>query len=1042
MRLLQRLSGPFVLFVLSAALPLCLDSAYAQTTGNPLDQGLQILQGLSPDQLGSLTQGLGRGGVGGLQGNQGMPGQQALTEEQQNLMLQQQQQQMQEQQKQRAELQRLSPFLQPDDWVVVTIDYNPLPAGNPPPTSQQPNPLNPGAPAGLNQQQQNILGNLAPALSGSQSAANQVSGTSGVTSASGLGTGANNSTSNSLAAATQAATTPPPAQSVTAGGYAQLPLDCTGQPNCDTTQPMRPELTEEQKKKRDDLIDLIRSKNPYQLTHDGLLNLPGFAPIPLAGLSEQLATLRLGVEPALRDLFIRVTRLPLVKTGPAALKPFGYDLFDRAVSSFAPETNVPVPVGYVVGPGDGLEVQLYGNKNADFELMVGRDGRVNFPQLGPIGVAGQTFPNVKALLEARVERQMIGVHASVTMAETRTIRVFVLGYAKTPGSYIISGLGTITSALFAAGGVQTSGSLRNIELKRHGELVRRLDLYDMLIRGDTTDDVRLLPDDVVFIPAVGPTVSVDGEVHRPAIYETKNESTVADVVRLAGGLTPEADTAKVALTRIDPDLHRVVLQVDLSGAQGQSEAVRNGDMLRVTRLRPTIDAGVLVQGYVYTPGAYAWHEGMRLTDVLRSVDDLKPNADLHYILIRRELPPDRRITVLSADLEQALRAPGSAADMPLMARDRITVFDRQSSRDRVIQPLIEDLKLQSNIGLPEDVVRIEGSANVPGEYPYQPGMTVRDLIRAGGGLSDSAYGGTAELTRYQVANGEARRTDLIEIDLAAVLRGDPAANLQLEPFDSLSIKQVQAWDERGMITLKGEVKFPGTYSIKPGETLKSVLVRAGGLTRYAFAEGGVFTRKELKEREQKELDMLAARMQNDIAFVALQGAVANQQGAAGALSVGQQLLFQLRAAKAVGRLVINLPRLMRSPVGSQYDVVVRDGDQLIVPKFEQEVTVIGEVQSATSHLYRPGLTRNDYIALSGGETVRADNSRVYVVRADGSVVPTHGGWFRTAANVHIEPGDTVVVPLNAEHMPPLPLWQAVSQILYNVAIAVLAVHEF
>ena len=260
---------------------------------------------------------------------------------------------------------------------------------------------------------------------------------------------------------------------------------------------------------------------------------------------------------------------------------------------------------------------------------------------------------------------MIGVHASVTMGDTRTIRVFVLGDAKFSGSYTISGLGTITSALFAAGGVQPIGSLRNIELKRHGELVRRLDLYDMLIRGDTTDDARLLPDDVIFIPPIGPTVSVDGEVHRPAIYEIRNETSVADAVQLAGGLTPEADTGKLALTRIDADLHRVVLQVDLTSAAGRAETVRNGDSLRVSRLRPTLDAGVVVQGYVYTPGAFAYRDGMRLTDVLRSVDDLKPNADLHYILIRRELPPDRRIAVLSADLTAALRAPGSAADVPL-----------------------------------------------------------------------------------------------------------------------------------------------------------------------------------------------------------------------------------------------------------------------------------------------------------------------------------------------------------------------------------------
>jgi protein involved in polysaccharide export with SLBB domain len=274
-----------------------------------------------------------------------------------------------------------------------------------------------------------------------------------------------------------------------------------------------------------------------------------------------------------------------------------------------------------------------------------------------------------------------------------------------------------------------------------------------------------------------------------------------------------------------------------------------------------------------------------------------------------------------------------------------------------------------------------------------------------------------------------------------VLRGDAAANVRLQPFDELSIKEVTAWTERETINLRGQVKFPGVYSIRPGETLKSVILRAGGLTKYAFPEGSVFTRRELRDREQKELDALAVRMQNDITFVALQGAVANQSGAANALTVGQSLLSQLRAAKAVGRLVINLPHLMSSPVGSPYDVVVREGDELIVPRFLQEVTVIGEVQTVTSHLYHPGLARDDYIAMSGGKTVRADSGRIYVVRADGSVV-TGGGsrWFQSTG-VEMRPGDTVVVPLNAEHIPALPFWQAVTQILYNVSIAFLAVHS-
>jgi protein involved in polysaccharide export with SLBB domain len=1019
MRLMQRLVGVLV----AAVLCVCVAEVDGQNSGS--DTGLQMLQGLSPDMLGAISQRLGGdSGMGNASGAGALGGRLTpLTEEQQELMLQQQRDALVDQQKQRLEMDRLSPYLTGEDWVVVTIDYNPLPQ------------LQAGAFGGPTAPQfSGSLGALAPGLASQNAAA-------ALSQAGAANTGATGGvdTSQSLI---PGATTPPQAPpDVTAGGYTQLPPSCAGQSNCDPLKPTRPELTEEQKLQRDAMIDLIRTKNPYQLSRDGLLFLPGFAPIPLAGLTEHLATLRLGVEPALRDLFVRVTKLPLTKEGVSALKPFGYDLFDHPLSTFAPSTNVPVPAEYVVGPGDQFDVQLFGTKNASLHLTVGRDGRVSMPQLGPVSVGGQTFASVKASLEGRVAREMIGVHASVSMGDTRTIRVFVLGAAKYPGSYTVSGLGTITSALFAAGGVQPIGSLRDVQLKRGAAVVRHLDLYDMLIRGNTSDDARLLPGDVIFIPAIGSTVSVEGEVHRPAIYEIRNEKAIAEVVQLAGGFTPDADTAKLALTRIDAKLHRVVLQVDIGSAAGQAETLRNGDTLRVTRLGPTLDAGIVVQGHVYSSGAFAWHPGLHLTDVLQSVDDLRPNADLHYILIRREQPPDRRVSVLSADLAAALSAPGSAADVPLMARDRITVFDLQSSRDRIIHPLIEDLKLQSSLGEPEQVVRVDGHANVPGEYPFEGGMTVRDLIRAGGGLSDGAFAGSAELTRYQVVNGEQRQAELIDVDLGAVLRGDPAANVSLQPFDILNIKEVTAWREQETVTLTGQVRFPGTYSVRAGETLKSVLLRAGGLTPYAFARGAVFTRRELRDREQKELDMLAVRMQNDIAMVALEGSVANQNGAASALSAGQSLLTQLRQAKAVGRLVIDLSAILRAPIGSPYDVILRDGDHVIVPKFQQEVTVIGEVQTVTSHLYRPGLSRGDYIAMSGGFTARADRNRVYVVNADGSVVANSGGgWFRNSRDAHIEPGDTIVVPLNAEHIPPLPLWLAVSQILYNVSIGVLAVH--
>ncbi|MGH8182020.1 MAG: polysaccharide biosynthesis/export family protein, partial [Steroidobacteraceae bacterium] len=443
------------------------------------------------------------------------------------------------------------------------------------------------------------------------------------------------------------------------------------------------------------LISAVRARDPYQLSADGELMLPGFAPIPLLGLTQDQASLRLSVVPAFQNLTVRLTLLPLKKTGEQALKPFGYDLFTQSPLSFNALANVPVPSNYILGPGDTLEVLLYGSQNHAYEMIVGRDGRINFPQLGPINVGGQLFSAVQSQIESRVAHQMIGVHASVTMEETRSIQIFVMGDAYQPGSYTISGLGTITSALYVAGGVRKTGSLRRVELKRNGALVRTLDLYDLLIHGSTADDVKLLQGDVVFVPPAGPTVAIDGQVKRPAIYELKEETTPAQMIALAGGLTADADTAKATVTRIQPNGERVVVPLVLTAESGTQEGLRNGDLIHVPRLRPTLDSAVILQGHVYTAGPYAYRPGMHLSDVIHSVDDVKPSADLHYVLIRRELPPDRHIEALSVDLTAALAAPNSSADVVLMPRDQITVFDLSSARDRIVQPILDELRTES-----------------------------------------------------------------------------------------------------------------------------------------------------------------------------------------------------------------------------------------------------------------------------------------------------------------------------------------------------------
>ncbi len=789
-------------------------------------------------------------------------------------------------------------------------------------------------------------------------------------------------------------------------------------------------------------IEQVSARNPYQLDRDGYLNLPGFAPILIGGLSEQQAVQRLSVEPALLQLDVSLSRLPVARTGVQGLKPYGYDIFNEALSTFSPVTDQSVPADYVLGPGDVLDVQIFGSQNRSLRLVVGREGTISFPELGPINVGGQRFSVAKSNIEARVSRQSINVRANVSMGGTRSIRVFVVGEVQRPGSYTVSGLATMTTALFDSGGVKPIGSLRDIQLKRQGTVVRSFDLYDMLMRGDTAKDAQLQPGDVIFIPPVGPTVSIDGEVKRPAIYELRGETTAAALLQMAGGFANEADPTRSSIVRVDEQFRRVVLDIDFASAAGRAQLLRNGDALRVARLRPQLDSGVVLDGAVHRPGPVAWRAGLRLTDVIGSIDELKPNADTHYVLIRRESGPDRKVEALSADLVAALGQRGGAADKALNPRDQITVFDLAPGRERIIKPLLDELRLQSGLARPTEVVRVEGRVKVPGEYPLEPGMTVSGLLRAGGNLEAAAFGGKAELARYEVNGDGVRQIELIEVDLEGVLRGDAKADVALRPFDYLLIKETPDWTDQESVTLSGEVRFPGTYPIRRGETLNEVLQRAGGLTSRAFLKGSVFTRVELREREQRQLDLLAERMQSDLAILAVQAAGANQAGASQTLATGQSLLAQLKQSRAVGRLVIDLPGLLEGEMGSAKDVILRDGDHLIIPPQKQEVTVIGEVQTTTSHLYSSTQRRDDYISKSGGTTRKADHKKIYVVRADGSVMAQRSGIFNRSYDVAIQPGDTIVVPLDTERMPRLPFWQAVTQIIYNLAVSVAAVNSF
>ena len=775
----------------------------------------------------------------------------------------------------------------------------------------------------------------------------------------------------------------------------------------------------------------------HVLDDNGVLTLEGVQRIPLLGLTESEVIARLGAEPNLDYFDIEARILGQKATGVEALERFGYDVFAPQGQSLEAPGSGPVPPDYVLGPGDSVRVQLFGNVNSIYENEVSRDGILNLAEIGPVNVAGMRFSELRRDLENRVSETLIGTQVSVTMGQLRTIRVFVLGEVNRPGSLVVGGLSTISGALYSSGGVSEIGSLRRIQLKRNGNLIATLDAYDMLIRGDTSGDRRLQQGDVIFVPPVGKTVAVSGAVHRPAIYEVKSRTTAADLVKLAGNLTPEAYAAGARIERIEENSERSVLSVDLGADSSNEIILRTGDILFVPQVLPDVENAVTLKGHVHRPGVYPWRAGMRLTDLLRTHDELKVGADLDYVLVRREESQGARIRVLSTSLSDALSDRSGDENILLASRDTVHVFNLAAGRQRVVKPLLGELDLQATIDVPAQRVEISGNVRAPGEYPLEPGMRVSDLIRAGGNLGEEAFGTAAELTRYSVVPGGGRTTDTIKIDLDAVRAGDQSADIRLREHDYLIVNRIPDWDSIWTVRLEGEVTFPGEYRVRRGETLREVLVRAGGLTGDAFAEGAVFLRDSLRQQEQEQIEALAKRLEADLVSLSLQTA---STAGAETLSTGRVLLEQLRDTEATGRLVIDLAELI---AGRTSALEMRNGDRLLVPSRSQVVTVLGETQQNTSHVYRPSMNRDDYIALSGGLTRRADRKLIYIVRANGAVVARgQSRWFGRRNNTEIRPGDTIVVPLDTDKMRPLTFWTNVTQILYQGAIAIAAVRSF
>ena len=543
------------------------------------------------------------------------------------------------------------------------------------------------------------------------------------------------------------------------------------------------------------------------------------APPPLEPLAEEALEIRR----AFRNFVAESLPLEVDEE----LRQFGYELFAGAPTTFAPATDVPVSPDYIIGPGDEIHVQLYGKTNVTSDLTVDRDGVISFPELGPIAVAGLTFREMKELVAREVENRTIGVDVSVSMGRLRSIRIFVLGEVFRPGSYTVSGLSTLTNALFASGGVRKIGSLRRVQLKRSGEVVSELDLYDLLIDGDTSGDVRLMPGDVIFVPPVGSLVGVAGEVLRPAIYEMDGPMTVAELLELAGGLLPTAHRDLIQMDRIE-DGRRVTY--DMSAAGTAEWSVESGDLLKVYTIVERDERAVFLEGNVLRPGKRQYFEGMTLLDLVPSTDDLLPETYFDYGLIERENELNREPEYIGIDLGEALIDGRPEADVGLKPRDRVYVFHRAHFREA-------------------PRVRVRGEVRTPGHYEHRKDMRVLDLILAAGGLTRDAWLEEAELLRTDPATLE---VELLSIDLGSVLAGDDRANRVLHDLDELVVHSLWEFRARGEVHILGEVNRPGVYTLFEDMRISDLIFSGGNFKDSAYRQEAELTRYAIVDEERRE----------------------------------------------------------------------------------------------------------------------------------------------------------------------------------------------
>jgi protein involved in polysaccharide export with SLBB domain len=713
---------------------------------------------------------------------------------------------------------------------------------------------------------------------------------------------------------------------------------------------------------------------------------------------------------------------------------FGQSLFDQAPSTFAPLDQLQVPSDYIIGPGDGLQIRIWGQLEADLRTTVDRSGQVYVPRVGQISVVGVHYGELEQYLKNEISKVFKNFSLTASVGRLRSIQVLVVGNARYPGTYTISSLSTLVNAIFASGGPTRQGSLRHIQVRRDGTTITDFDFYDLLIKGDKSKDVRLQPGDVLYIPPVGPLVAISGSVNTPAIYELKGMSTLNELIQIAGGFSSLADTGKITIERVVDHQSRATLEFPYDD-KSRAEPLQDGDIVRVLSIVPSFEDTVTLRGNVANPGRFPWKAGMRIRDLIPTPDALLTRR---YWLDRAaignghatEYPvrPGFNVRCLPAGPPPETTAPAAQAGAATTgaAGQGTTVNSPYSGTVGLEPPSPTYIPCE-----PTDQPSSQPAAAKADEHTPLGSQQRPESSESMSTTQRTAKSVTADLRHYAPEINwdyaiiqRVNPTDLTSKLLwfsprKAVLERDEGSNLELQAGDIVTIFSQRdislPEDERARyVVVEGEVARPGVYKLEKNETMHSVLGRAGGLTSNAYVYGSQLLRESARIEQQNSLDQLVNTMEVQVRQSALSIAASVSGGdAQGIAQLQEGIISQLRAVHATGRVALPVKPSDKNLTDFP-NMLLEDNDRLIIPHTPSTVSVVGNVYNPGSFIYDSHTNSGGYLIMAGKGKPQSDLGHAFVLRANGVVVAANNvnGLFTGTKFDHLRlyPGDEIIVP--------------------------------